>query len=145
MILPHDTLVLLADGAHLLVLRNRGDAVTPDLEVIAHRKASAPANRDLVTDAPGTSFSSASPRRSSYDQTDAHQGKEERFLIEAADALAEVASERRGGIIVAAPPSALGILRRSYSDDTRTRLIAEFDKDLTALPVDDVTRWLLAQ
>ena len=65
-------------------------------------------------------------------------------MVDAAETLADLVPKLAGGIIVAAPPPALGILRQSYSEETKARLIAEFDKDLKALPLEDVARWLLA-
>lgn len=142
--LRHETIVLVADGSRMLLLRNQGDAVYPDLRVIEHRERENPANRKLRSDAPGVAHSMGHPGRSTMDDGDPHQDSEDRFIAEAADALARVAAEGHNGIVVVAPPAALGALRRHYHPVLADRLIAEIDKDLTRHPVDAIADLLVA-
>ena len=44
--------------------------------------------------------------------------------------------------MIVAPPRALGVLRRAYTDRLRAALHAEIDKDLTAAPVHEIERLL---
>jgi protein required for attachment to host cells len=142
MILPHKLLVLVADGGRMLLLRNDGDATAPRLTVIEHRDCPAPANRDLFADAPGRAFSSHSPTRSAYDHSDAHAAHERGFLAAAAGSLADHIEAETPGIVVAADPVSLGHLREHYPAGAADRLLAEFDKDLTGMPVDAIVRHL---
>ena len=143
MILPTDTIVLLVDGARMLLLRNIGDAIAPEFEVVEHRECEGLPDRELASDAPGRAFASRGVRRSSYDDAELHRQEEERFIVAAAAALDEQLQREHHGAIVVAPPAALGLLRRHYGPHTRKRLTAEVDKDLTQLPVADIVHRLL--
>ncbi len=48
------------------------------------------------------------------------------------------------GFIIAAPPRTLAELRQSFNADVRERIIAELDKDLTRIPVEEIKKHLLA-
>lgn len=140
--LPHNTLILVADGSRMRVMRNRGDARDPDLLVVEHREFHNPPNRELLSDAPGLAFSADHPARSTYDEGDPHRAGKRNFLSAAADALARAAEGERSGILVIAPPAALGVLRRHYTPGIKGRLIGEFDKDLTQHPAKELARLL---
>lgn len=139
--LPHDIVILVADGSRMLLLKNDGDPVCPDLRVIGHRQMENPSNRELLSDAPGLGFASGYPGRDTFSKSDPHQANEDRFLAGAAEALAEVA-DSASGLIVVAPPDALGELRRHYDARVRKALVAEIDRDLVKHPVDEITRLL---
>ena len=68
--LQHDGFIVIADGEKMLLLRNRGDAEFPHLELIEQDERQSRANRDLRRDVPGRSFSSVGPGRSAYDEAD---------------------------------------------------------------------------
>jgi protein required for attachment to host cells len=141
--LPHDIIVLVADGSRMLLLKNHGDEVYPDLRVIAHRQFENPPNRELLSDAPGVGFSSGHSGRDTVSRGDPHQANEDRFIAGAAEALAEVA-DTASGLIVVAPPAALGELRRHYDAKIRKALVAEIHRDLVKHPVEEITRLLTA-
>jgi protein required for attachment to host cells len=143
MLLPCGVLVLVADGGRMLLLRNDGDAVAPQLAVIEHRQSPAPRNRDLFADAPGRSFSSHSPTRSTYDDGDAHAARERGFLAAACASLAENIAADTPGIVVAADPVSLGYVRDHYPPAVKALLLAELDKDLTGMTVDAIARHLV--
>ncbi|MDE8650192.1 host attachment family protein [Novosphingobium album (ex Liu et al. 2023)] len=140
--LVHDMIVLVVDGSRMLLLRNQGDEVYPDLRVIEHRQFENLPNRDLLSDAPGVDFSAGYPGRSTFEESDPHQANEDLFIAAAADTLASVAANGQDRLIVAAPPRALGELRRHYTQDVRARLVAEIDKDFTRHTVDEIARLL---
>ena len=144
MILPSGTIILVTDGARMLLLRNAGDAVNPDLQVVEHRQYESIPNRELETDSLGVSFSSGSQHRHTYDEGNPHESKEARFIGSAADALDEIVGDVATPVIVVAPPPALGILRRAYSARIRKALRAEFDKDFTQLSVTEIAHRLAA-
>lgn len=128
----------------MLLLRNIGDAISPDLKVVQHRQFQNLPNRELLTDAPGLNFSCHDDGRSTYDEGDPHYGLEEDFVVSASAELETELHSDASGAIVIAPPAALGILRKNYLPRTRGKLIAEIGEDFTRLPVPDIARRLLA-
>jgi protein required for attachment to host cells len=142
MILPHNAIILVADGARMLVLRNDGDADTPSLVVLEHRETPVPYNRDLFADAPGRTFSSHSPTRSAYDHGDAHTAREHGFLAAAVASLTAHIAVDTPGIVIAADPASLGVIRQHYTPAITNLLLAEYGKDFTPMPVDEITRQL---
>ena len=136
---PHQAFVVVADGRKMLFFRNEGDAEHPNLVVERVREQDNPASRDQATDAPGTSFSSVGPGRSSYQETDFHQLEEDRFAAETADRLKRRALNNDfEKLIVIAPPKTLGELRKHYHKQVTGKITAEIPKDLTGHPVDRI-------
>ena len=132
MTIPHNALVLVADGRKALFLRNEGDEKYPNLRVEKHTQQDNPAARDQTSDGPGHSFASVGGARSALEQTDFHQLAEDRFAAETAELLhRQIQARGYEKLIVAAPPHALGELRKHYHKDVAARLILEVDKDLT--------------
>lgn len=142
--LKSGTIVMVADGSRFLLLRNIGDAIHPKLKVVEHRSFKNPANREILSDAPGVGFSSASPGRDTFEQADPHQENEDRFAAEAARVLASVADSMEGELVVAAPPDTLGVMRCHYDRTVKARLLAEIDKDFTKHPVEEIMRLISA-
>lgn len=141
----HGTLVMVADGAKLLLLRNEGDEKYAVLETIAHEQQANPATHEQGTDTPGRSFASTGDARSSYGETDWHQQSEDAFAHHAADVLEQAAGQHPdAGIIVVAAPRTLGQLRKAYGRATSGRLLAEIDKDLAGHTTDHVIAVLAA-
>ena len=137
--LPNNTLVLVADGRKMLLLRNHGDAAQIDLRVEAHREQDNPPNRDQASDAPGRSFASVGSRRSAMEETDFHQIAEDHFAAKAADLLRERALDGDfETLVVVAPPRTLGELRKHYHKEVASRIVDELDKDLTGLPLGEI-------
>jgi len=136
--IAHGTLVMAADGEKLLLFRNEGDEKYPVLETLLHQEHPHAATREQGSDQPGRSFSSTESRRSSYGETDWHQQDEDRFAVHAAEALEKAAAGIGAGIVVLAPPRTLGVLRKHWGRQTRARLLAEIDKDLTHHKTDDM-------
>ncbi len=139
------TIVLVADGTKMLLLRNTGDAINPELDVVEHQMDDNPSNREQMSDAPGLSFSSMGKGRNTYEEAHPHQERKDRFAEEAAAALAAAVKEDEGDIIVVAPPHTLSVLRQHYDRATTEKLLTEIDKDLTGHPVPEITRLILAQ
>lgn len=137
--LPHDSVVLVADGRKLLFLRNEGDAAHPNLVVETAREQSNPATRDQATDAAGRASTPQGVRGTSVEPTDFHQIEEDRFAADAADLLKRRAlSNDYDSLIVVAPPKTLGELRKNYHVEVKRRLKGEIDKDLTGHPIADI-------
>lgn len=141
----HGTLVMVADGAKLLLFRNEGDATYPVLETVLHERQDNPAAREQGSDAPGRSFASTGAARSSYEETDRHRQAEDAFAHHAAAILEQAAArDPAAGVVVIAAPRTLGEMRKAYGRSTAASLVAEIDKDLADHTTDDVIAVLAA-
>lgn len=137
--IPHDTLVLVADGRKYLFLRNEGDETYPVLKVEGHATQSDRPTHEQGTDTPGRAFASVGGMRSAVEETDYQQLEEDRFAAEAAGLLCKRAqSGHYESLIVVAPPRTLGELRKHYDKSVEARLIGEVDKDLTKHPLPEI-------
>lgn len=137
--IPHDSYVLVADGAKMLFFRNEGDANNPNLTVIAAEQQPDPYDRDIKTDAAGQKPASQGAGGSTAGEADFHRQAEDRFAVEAAERInrAALANEFER-LIVVAPPRTLGQLRKHYHKQVEVRIAAEIAKDLTGHPVDRI-------
>lgn len=142
--LANSTILMVADGTRMLLLRNQGDDLYPDLRVIEHRSFENPVNRDILSDAPGVGHASLNPGKNTYDEGDPHQENEDRFAADAARSLSLAAKQHGGDLVVVAPPHTLGVMRRHYDRTVKERLLGEIDKDLTKHSVKDITRLIAA-
>lgn len=148
--IPHDAMVVVADGRKMLLFRNQGDEKFPKLEVVTHEEKIIPATGDQATDGPGTTFSGSqasgtmgagAANRSSYEQTDFQQLEEDRFAAETAEMLKGRALRNEfSQLIVVAPPRALGELRKHYHKEVESRLIGEIAKDYANRPTDEIEK-----
>ena len=137
--------VVVCDGTKALVLENAGDEKFPNLKTKEVFEQKDPKTSEQGTDAPGRAINSVGAMRSAMEQTDWHTQQEERFLRQLARELdAAVDAGRIKSLIVVAPPRALGVLRRAYSQNVRSALRAEIDKDFVKLPVHEIEKHLLA-
>ena len=143
--LPHNSVVLVADGRKMLFLRNEGDNTDFNLVVEKAQEHVNPATRDQATDAAGCASSPRGGVQSSVEPTDFHQLEEDRFAAEAADFLKVRALKNDyESLIVVAPPKTLGELRKHYHKEVSSRLTGELDKDLTGHPIADIEKALQA-
>ncbi len=143
---PHNSVVLVADGEKMLFFRNAGDDEYLNLSVEAKEVQDNPATRDQKTDEAGRSFPSSGPGHHAYSETDFHQLEEDRFAAEAADMLKKRAlNGDYDSLIVVAPPRTLGELRKHYHKEVEKRLVGEIAKDLTGHPVPEIERILRDQ
>ena len=157
---PHNAVVLVADGRKLLFLRNQGDATYPNLQVVSAQEHPNPKTSDQKTDsaggALGTQGNAGAPAaasggggpfgqsRSSMTETDFHQLEEDRFAAEAAEMLKTRAMANEfEQLIIVAPPRTLGELRKHYHKEVSDRLTGELGKDLTGHPIADIEKALV--
>ncbi|HWV12678.1 MAG TPA: host attachment family protein [Sphingobium sp.] len=139
--IDHDTMVLVADGRKLLFFRNKGDRMAPNLEAETVKVQDNPADRDQASDAPGRAFNSVGSHRSAMEQTDFHDLEEARFAAEAADMLKRRAlANDFERLIIVAPPTALGEMRKHYHKEVQSRLVGEIAKDLSNHPVPEIEK-----
>lgn len=143
---PHQAMILIADGSKMLFFRNQGDDDYLNLVVEQKEVQDTPPDRELKTDAPGRSFTSVGSARSGMEEADFHQLEEDRFAADVADLLKERAlGNDFEALIVVAPPRTLGELRKHYHKEVERRLTGEIAKDLTSHPVEEIEKILAAQ
>jgi protein required for attachment to host cells len=144
---PHNSFVVVADGAKMLFFRNEGDAEFMKLEVERKREQENLPDRDLKRDDRGRTFdASGGAGRSAYSETDFHQLEEDRFAAETAELLKKRALRNDfESLIIVAPPKTLGELRKHYHKEVEKRLAGEIAKDLTGHPVEEIEKIISAQ
>ena len=145
--LPHNSVVVVADGKKMLFFRNEGDAEFPKLEVERKREQESLSDTELSTSRPGRTFdASGGAGRSAYEETDFHQLEEDRFAHETAEMLKKRALRNDfEQLIIVAPPRTLGELRKHYHKEVEKRLTGEVAKDLTGHPVAEIEKILQAE
>lgn len=159
---PHDAMVVVADGRKMLMLRNEGDATYPNLQVVEKEIHPNPKTSDQKTDAAGGASSTQSgpgappvaqggsmhasgggaqfaPSRGTMTETDFHQLEDDRFAAEVAGMLKDRALRNEfESLIIVAPPKTLGELRKQYHVTVSDRLKGELAKDLTGHTVPQI-------
>lgn len=141
--IPHDAFVFVGDGRKALFLRNDGDEKFPNLKTERVMVDKNPPTHVQGSDEPGRAFSSNSPGRSAYEQTDWHEIEERNFAREVAGALQKVVRERKiKALVIVAPPKTLAELRHAFDSDVKGRIFAEVDKDFTKFPVYEIEKHL---
>jgi protein required for attachment to host cells len=137
--LPNNALVLVADGRKMLFFRNHGDENQIDLRTEAHDARKDRKDRDIKTDAPGTTRQSAGYGHSTYEETDFHQQEEDRWVKDAADELkARVLRNDFDALAIVAPPKALGVLKKCLHKEVERRVVCVVDKEMTGRPIPDI-------
>jgi protein required for attachment to host cells len=143
--LPHNAVVLVADGAKALFLRNEGNALAANLKTELVLLDDNPPTHEQGTDRPGHAGKvPGTQRRSGMEQTDWHDIEEHRFARRVAAATEElIRTTHVEALVVAAPPRTLAELRRSFDDVVKQRIVAELHKDLTKHSVADIAKHVL--
>jgi protein required for attachment to host cells len=142
--IPHDAFVFVGDGRKALFLRNDGDEKFLYLKTEQVFVDDNPASHLQGTDKPGrNNASAANPRRSAMEATDWHDLEEHAFAGRVAEALERLVRERNvRALVVVAPPRTLADLRHAFHADVKARIVAEFNKDLTKLPLGEIEQHL---
>lgn len=137
--LPHNALVLVADGTKVLYLRNHGDENQIDLRTESHDQREDRKDRDIKTDAPGTTKQSAGYGRSTYEEPDFQQQEEDRWVKDAADELkARVLRNDFDALAIVAPPKALGTLKKCLHKEVEKRIVCTVNKEMSGRPIPDI-------
>ena len=137
--LPHNALVLVADGRKMLFFRNHGDENQIDLRTEAHDARKDRKNREIKTDAPGTTKQSAGYGRSTYEEPDFQQQEEDRWIKDAADELkSRVLRNDFDALAIIAPPKALGMLKKCLHKEVERRIVCTINKEMSGRPVPDI-------
>jgi protein required for attachment to host cells len=137
--LPHDALVLVADGRKMLFFRNHGDENQIDLRTEAHGARRDRKDREIKSDAPGTSKQSFGYGRSTYEEADFQQQEEDRWIKDAADELkSRVLRGDFDALAIVAPPKALGVLKKCLHKEVGRRIVCMINKEMSGRPVPDI-------
>jgi protein required for attachment to host cells len=145
--IPSATLVVVADGNKALFLRNRGTAQVPDLVVEDTMEQDNPPDREQTRDRAGRRAGSPTNMtvRGAVEQTDRHDLQEARFSARLAERLhRDPPTGPFDHLILVAPPTALGQLRRHLHDSVSERVLGEIPKTLTRHNVADIQKVLTA-
>ena len=144
--LPHNALVLVADGRKMLFFRNHGDENQIDLRTEAHDARKERKDREIKTDAPGTVKQSFGYGHSTYEEPDFQQQEEDRWIKDAADELKERALRNDfDALAIVAPPKALGVLRKALHKEVEKRVVCTVNKEMSGRPVPDIEALLVEQ
>ena len=129
------------DGARGLIFVNDGTALEPELKIVRTYGQDNPKTSDQGRDKPGRTFESVGTRRSSNEAPDLHQRAEDDFV---AGIMRDLEKDASSGafdeIIVAAPPVALGTIRKVAAKLLTERVAFWIDKDLTKEPALQIAR-----
>src|SRR6476659_7825009 len=137
--LPHNALVLVADGRKILFFRNHGDENQIDLRTEAHDERQDRKDREIKSDAPGTVQQSAGYGRSTYEETDFHQQEEDRWIKDAAEELkTRVLRNDFDSLAIIAPPKALGTLKKCLHKEVERRVVCTINKEMSGRPIPDI-------
>lgn len=141
--LEHDLWVLVADGEKALFLRNEGDALHPNLQVVREMHHENPPTHEQGTDRPGRVNDAFGGHRSAVADTDWHQIEKERFADEIAERLYKLA--HKGAfrkIVLVAQPQVLGEMRKKLHKEVSDRVVGEVAKTLTNHTVPEIEKIL---
>jgi protein required for attachment to host cells len=137
--------LVIADGEKALFLRNDGDEKFPNLTVFRELEHENPPTRDQGTGQPGRLNDAAGTHRSAVEQTDWHRVEKERFAKEIAERLYKHAHKNGfSELVLVAPPTVLGALRKELHKEVQDKIVGELDKDLTKHPVYEIEKLVLA-
>ena len=137
--LPHNALVLVADGRKMLFFRNHGDEDQIDLRTEAHDARNDRKDSEIKTDAPGGIHQSAGYGRSTYEEADFHQQEEDRWIKDAADELKKRALRNDfDALAIVAPPKALGVLKKCLHKEVQKRVACTINTEMSGRPVPDI-------
>jgi protein required for attachment to host cells len=138
---PIVTWVLVADGTQAEVFEHGGPGKGLIPVAGLHFEQEPLRAREINSDRPGRFAGGGVGSRSSVDEANPVQMREERFVKSLADKLETMRREGRfDRLIIAAAPSALGDLRPALSDGVKETVIAELPKDLTNVPKPQLAR-----
>lgn len=143
--LKHGLWIVVADGEKALFLRNEGDTLYPNLQVVQEMEQDNPATREQGSDRPGRYSDGPSIHRSAVEDTDWHRLGKERFADQIAERLYTLAHRGEfNDVVLIAPPQVLGEMRRKLHKEVGDRIRAEIPKTLTNHTIGEIESLLQA-
>ena len=144
--LPHQALVFVTDGRKMLFLRNHGDENQLDLRTEAHDERDDRKDREIKTDAPGTSKQSFGFGAPALDETDFHEQEKTRWAKQAAERINKRALNNDYDVLaIVAPPRTLAELRKHLHKEAERRVVVTFNKEMTDRPIADIEDLLIGE
>lgn len=133
--------VAVVDGARGMFLVNEGTANDPQLVVLRSFGIDNPPTHEQGRDKPPRAFDSNGTHRSAMEVPDLHQKAEDRFV---AGLMAELETSAASGafekIVLAAPPVALGVMRKEIGGALKAKIVKEIAADYVKMPVPDIAK-----
>jgi len=131
--------VMVANASEARILEYRGPENPMELLKEIPHPEGRKKGRDLITDRPGKNMRGASKASHAYDPPiSAEQHEAELFARHLADYLDKEGALRKfDRLVLVAPPSFLGLLRKSLSKPLAQKIIREIPKDLPSTWVSD--------
>ena len=144
--IANNALVLVTDGRKTLFFRNHGDENQIDLRTENFDERVDAPNRELKSDAAGSSKQSFGYGRPALGETDFHQQEEDRWAHAAAEAVNErVLKNNFDQLVVIAPPKTLGLIRKKLHKEAERRLLCEIPKEMTGRPIPDIEALIVGE
>jgi protein required for attachment to host cells len=134
------TWILVADGGRARILETTGKRRGMHVVTGSESHFENPPSRELGRDAPGRVYESyGSVRHAVEPRHDPHSALEALFASQLAAMLADYsARESFDRLVVVAPATMLGNLRKMIKPQVREKIVAEIDKDLTQVPTNEI-------
>jgi protein required for attachment to host cells len=134
------TWILVADGGRARILETAGKRHGMHVVTGSESHFHNPPSRELGRDAPGRVYESyGSARHAVEPRHDPHSALEALFASQLAAMLADYsARESFDRLVVVAPATMLGNLRKMIKPQVREKIVAEIDKDLTRVPTNEI-------
>lgn len=134
------TWILIADGAKARVLEQERHSRRFKPAFEREYFGSSAQSKEIASDRPGRSFDSAGEGRHAMEpSTDPQRHAEFAFARDVAHRLEDAVNRHRfDRLVVVAAPRMLGDLRGFLPHTVRERIVAEVDKDLTNVPLQDL-------
>jgi protein required for attachment to host cells len=143
--IPNNALVVVADSAKALFLRNKGTPVDVNLQTEDVLTQDNPPTREQGASQPGRGHSPGGVNRGAMAETDLQALGEQRFAGEIAQRLYKaVNSNGYDKLVLVAGPDLLGMLRRELHQEVARRLVGEVPKTLTGHDVGAIEKVLAA-
>ncbi len=135
MVIPHDTLLLVADGEKMMFLRNQGDGLQPEFQVESRQD-----RPDL------SSKGEMSGTGTGGGDHDYHKDEENRFAADLAEQLRiRALAHDFDALIIIAPPRTLSEIRKNLHVEVEKRVIMELAKEMTDRPIPDINAMLMTR
>jgi protein required for attachment to host cells len=144
--LPHNTLVLVADGRKMLLLRNHGDKAQLDLRTEEHDEQVLPKDSEMKSDLSGQSPAPGGTGLpgGTMGEVDFQQQAEDRWAADTAGLINSRALKNRlEHLAVVAPAKTMGELRKHWHKEVEKRLVLEVTKEMTDRPIPDIEALLI--
>ena len=139
--LATDMWIAVIDGAKAIVMVNEGTAFEPRLKVLQTMAHDNPPTRAQGRDRPGRMNDAGPGHKSSMEAPDLHQRAEADFIADVMDAIERHAEKGAfDKIVLAAPPVAMGTVRKEIGAHLKSRIVKEITADYVKMPVTDIAK-----